>query len=162
MMVEAGARAAGSSEAEIEEAIEYVKLQVRLAKTGQGQDELATATERARHQRWLAHTWNWQELQGPDTDPAMYLRRITCPVLALYGELDTAIGPIGPNKAAIEKGLREGGNRDYTLKVFPQGSHQIWLRESGGLKGYRDLKTYVPGYFDTMTEWLLKRVAVAR
>jgi pimeloyl-ACP methyl ester carboxylesterase len=85
-----------------------------------------------------------------------------CPVLAIYGELDIAIGPIAPNKAGIEKGLSEGGNRDYMTKVFPNGGHQLWLEESSDFKGYQDVKTYVPGYFETMTEWLLKRVEVAR
>ncbi len=88
----------------------------------------------------------------------MVLSKVTCPVLVIYGELDVAVPP-GPHIAALEKGLSEAGNRDYTIKVFPKGSHNIWLRETGG---ENRVKTYVPGYFETMTEWLLKRVDVAK
>jgi pimeloyl-ACP methyl ester carboxylesterase len=156
MMVEAGTRGAGSSEEEIKEAVAFVKRQVTFARTGEGREEFEAAVEEARSQRWFSRTWNWQELQG-DSDPASSLRQITCPVLVIYGELDIAIGPVAPNKAAIEKGLSEGGNRDYTIQVFPKGSHQLWLRE-----GRDPIKTYVPGYFDTMTEWIGKRTSVAK
>lgn len=156
MMVEAGTREAGSSEEEIKEAVAFVKRQIAFARTGQDREEFEAALEKARSQPWFSRTWNWEWLQG-DSDPASSLRRLTCPVLVIYGELDIAIGPVEPNRVAIEKGLREGGNRDYTIKVFPKGGHQLWLTE-----GRDPVKTYVPGYFNTMTEWIGKRAAVAK
>lgn len=156
MMVEAGVRAAGFSELEIKEAAAFVKRQIDFARTGRDREEFEATVEKARSQPWFKWPWSWQELRT-DSDPASSLRRLTCPVLVIYGELDIAIGPVEPNRVAIEKGLREGGNRDYTIKVFPKGSHQLWLRE-----GREPVKTYVPGYFNTMTEWIGKRVAVAK
>ena len=55
-------------------------------------------------------------------DPTPYLKKIRCPVLALNGDKDIAV--VYPqNFEAIEKALKEGGNKDYTLKMFPNINH---------------------------------------
>jgi pimeloyl-ACP methyl ester carboxylesterase len=55
-------------------------------------------------------------------DPIPYLKKIQCPVLALNGDRDIAV--VYPqNLDAIGQALKEGGNRDYTLKMFPNVNH---------------------------------------
>lgn len=171
MLVEAFLRADGFSEEEIKEALAFAKLESEFGRTGEGWQAFQAALEKARDKRWFSHTWtaafgatskdhwHWRELRlHANDDPAPALRKVTCPVLAIYGQLDLAVLP-GPNIAALEKALNEGGNQDYTIKVFPSASHNLWLRRTGG-RGVHLVRTYVPGYFDTMTEWLIKRVDV--
>jgi len=163
MMVDARTRGRGFSEEEVREAVAFAKLESEFGRTGERWEEFQAAIEKARSKRWFSNTWtasfgatskdhpHWRELRRhAQDDPESAFKRITCPLLAIYGELDWAVLP-GPNIARLEKALNEGGNQDYTIKVFPSASHNLWLQKTGG---------YVPGYFDTMTEWLLKRVDV--
>ena len=55
-------------------------------------------------------------------DPVPYLKKIQCPVLALNGDKDIAV--VYPqNFEPMEKALQEGGNKDHTLKMFPNINH---------------------------------------
>jgi fermentation-respiration switch protein FrsA (DUF1100 family) len=57
-----------------------------------------------------------------DYDPAPSLERVTCPVLAVFGELDLQVPP-AENRQAIEKALAKGGNRRVTARVLPGVNH---------------------------------------
>ncbi len=56
----------------------------------------------------------------------------------------------------MENLFRESDLQDYTIKVFPQGGHILFLESEYGR--LETVKTYVPGYFQTMTDWILTRV----
>ncbi|HWS01376.1 MAG TPA: hypothetical protein VN249_12210, partial [Prolixibacteraceae bacterium] len=55
-------------------------------------------------------------------DPAIALESVTCPVLAVNGEKDLQVPP-GVNLPAIEKALKKGGNKQVTIKEFPNLNH---------------------------------------
>ncbi|HEV7787237.1 MAG TPA: alpha/beta fold hydrolase, partial [Thermoanaerobaculia bacterium] len=55
-------------------------------------------------------------------DPRPALRRVKVPVLALNGELDLQV-IADQNLPEIEKALKEGGNKDFTLKRLPGLNH---------------------------------------
>lgn len=74
--------------------------------------------------------------------PADFLTRVHCPVLALFGEADTAV-PVEESVSRYKAYLRAAGNNALTIKVFPEASHTLKVGE-----------TFVPGYFDFMTDWL--------
>ena len=174
MGIEAVLRVDGFSGEEIEEALAFVKLEADFVRTGEGWEKLEAAVRTEQDKKWFSYTdtgswgvtsenhwaWRFSRLRA-DHNPVSVLSTVTCPVLAIWGELDTWTPP-EPNKSIVEKALREGGNTDYTLKVFAKGGHSLWLAGTGGVEDWLHVKTHAPGYFETMTEWLLKRVDVAR
>lgn len=56
------------------------------------------------------------------SDPAQYLERIKCPVLALNGEKDCQV-PGERNLKAISAGLEKGGNSEVTTMLLPGLNH---------------------------------------
>ncbi len=77
-------------------------------------------------------------------------------MLAIFGEFDEAV-TVDPNRAVLERMLREGEHPDFTIRVLPDAGHGMGFRQ-GGIRRSR----YAPGYFDTMISWLLERVEVNR
>jgi hypothetical protein len=77
-----------------------------------------------------------------DMNPADFLTKVHVPVLAIFGEEDTMV-PVDRSVALYEKYLKEAGNEDVTIKVFPATDHSI---QAKGI--------FAPGYFETMNNWL--------
>ncbi len=78
-------------------------------------------------------------------DPADFLTKVRCPVLAIFGEADTSI-PVAQSVRLYEQYLRAAGNAAFTLKVFPAASHTIRVGDA-----------FAAGYFELVVEWLQKR-----
>jgi pimeloyl-ACP methyl ester carboxylesterase len=171
--VPARLRANGFSEEDIAEAVAFAKLEVAYRSNEVGWEQLQAAIEKERNKKWFPQTmvartpgatskdhWSWREyrLSAVDDHPVSLLRKVTCPVLAIYGDLDREVPP-DPNMKLVESALREGRNRDYTVRLLPKGDHGMWDNTSGS---FSRQKGYVPGYFETMIEWLLKRVDVVK
>jgi hypothetical protein len=81
---------------------------------------------------------------------------VICPVLALFGELDKST-PVPQTVLNMERALTKAGNKDFTFKVFPKGIHGLLEGETGVSSEIPRLKRFVPGLFDTMSDWLRKR-----
>lgn len=80
--------------------------------------------------------------------------KVTVPVLALFGGKDVQVD-VDQNKPALEAALKEAGNEDVTVQVFPDANHLFLHAETGGLNEYAGLSTeFVPGFLDTITNWL--------
>jgi uncharacterized protein len=77
-----------------------------------------------------------------DVNPADYLSKVHCPVLAIFGENDTSI-PVEKSAALYKQYLREAGNEAFTINIFPNASHAIRIGEN-----------FAPGYFELMQKWL--------
>lgn len=77
-----------------------------------------------------------------EVNPADFLTKVHCPVLAIFGENDTSI-PVEKSVALYKQYLGEAGNEALTIKVFHRASHTIRIGE-----------TFAFGYFDLMSEWL--------
>lgn len=75
-------------------------------------------------------------------NPADFLTKVRCPVLAIFGEDDTSV-PVEKSVALYKQYLGEAGNKALTVKVFPSASHTIRVGEK-----------FAPGYFDLMQSWL--------
>jgi len=160
-------RADGYPEEEIKQAVALQELKFRFARTGDGWDEYEAALQAVRNKKWFSVYVGapsakddsafpfWRRING--FDPVPVLKKVTCPVLVILGGLDT-ITPVPETSANIEKALKESKNKDYTIKVFPRGNHSLYEAETGGDKDRPRLKNYVPAYFDTMTDWILKRM----
>ena len=66
--------------------------------------------------------------------------------------------------AALTQELKEAGNRDYTIQLFPDGNHDE--RETSNVmldnEQLRYLRRHVLGYFDTPLGWGLSHVPKVR
>jgi pimeloyl-ACP methyl ester carboxylesterase len=87
-------------------------------------------------------------------DAAAVLRAVRQPVLAILGAQDT-LTPPQESAALWAQALRQGGNTDYSVRLFPNGSHG--LEEAGPTGSPLELiaePRYVAGYFDSMVAWI--------
>lgn len=90
--------------------------------------------------------------------PSDWLTKVTCPVLALNGSKDLQV-PSEPNLAAIGNALKQGGNKDYTLREFPGLNHLFQECETGLPDEYAQIEqTIAPIVLEEMTAWIKARV----
>ena len=167
---EAWLRADGFGQAEIQKAMTLIRSRYECVRTGQGWEELAAAERAAESERWYPYTggaagkdhpfWGFLRLIY-DYDPVPALEKVKCPVLAVWGGLDTFV-PVEKSVAVWRNSLAQAGNKDVTLKVFPNGDHSLLDAKTGGLKEVARLKGFVTGYFEMQKDWLLQRVRVPR
>ncbi|MCK4592945.1 alpha/beta hydrolase, partial [bacterium] len=95
-----------------------------------------------------------------DYDPAVDLEKITCPLLAVWGEFDLQV-PAEENRARMEEVLTETGHPDYTLEIVPHANHLFQETETGAFSEYAELpKEFVPGFLDLISDWLVERLDV--
>lgn len=88
-----------------------------------------------------------------DFDPVPSWKRVGCPVLLFFGELDANVPP-KESWPPIEQALREGGNRQVTKVLLPGANHLFLEARTGTQAEYAGLSRFVPGYFDRMAHWL--------
>jgi fermentation-respiration switch protein FrsA (DUF1100 family) len=136
-----------------------------VARTGEGWTKLEEATQRATAEGWISYVnppssleslqWNWTNLLSYDPRPA--LEKVTCPILVLYGKLDTIVSP-SENRRRMESALEHAGNRDATIKVFDKANHGFFAAITGGRREGPSLKGLVPGYLQTRVDWVRQHV----
>lgn len=87
-------------------------------------------------------------------DPAAYLRRVRCPVLVLNGELDLQVDP-DQNLPAIERALREGGNKRFTIRRLSGLNHLFQRARTGLITEYAEIEeTFNPDALQLIRQWL--------
>ncbi len=87
-------------------------------------------------------------------DPAQYLRKVRCPVLALNGELDLQVDP-DQNLPAIERALREGGNKRITIRRLSGLNHLFQKARTGLIAEYAEIEeTINPAALEAIRQWL--------
>lgn len=171
MRVELYMRADGFPEDDIEEAVSGMKMTHNFASTGEGWDELIAGFHKVKHKKWFLDygggeptkdNWFWAFWRLiHDYDPISVLEKVTCPVLAIFGELDLNVRQ-EINIPLWEEALKKSGNKDYTIKVFQKANHGILEADTGGKWEIPRLKRHVPRYFETIINWILERVHVAK
>lgn len=89
-------------------------------------------------------------------DPVPALTKVTCPVLAINGDKDIQV-PSGINLNAIGNALQKGGNKNYTLKEFPNMNHLFQTCKTGSISEYFQIKeTFSPEVMKFMLEWIMR------
>lgn len=87
-------------------------------------------------------------------DPAPVLEKVTCPVLALFGEKDLQVPPV-PNAEAVTQALDRGGNTRSTVKVLPGLNHLFQEARTGSPAEYGALsQTMSPTALDALSSWI--------
>jgi pimeloyl-ACP methyl ester carboxylesterase len=155
------ARERGVPDAQVEEALAFSALWMRVARTGTDYQKFIEARDEARREDkdWLLNwrsgdfsslkqmRWDWDHTLSFNPLPA--LKTVTCPVLGIWGERDPLTD--APRAAkSMRAALTEAGNKDFTTKIIPDGSHSLME-----LPGKRRM---APGVFDTLRAWLRDRV----
>lgn len=156
---------AGYTADEVKEALAFQKLKNEIIVSQDRWDEYAKAQAIAKDKKWFRHPGI--DIYGPDKrdhpfwthmrvsyfyDPAPALRASKAPLLAIFGELDSPEG-VKANVSAIKQILDQAGRRDYTVKVYPNGSHNLMEVPPDNPKEWVRLKRFPPGFFETMVDW---------
>jgi pimeloyl-ACP methyl ester carboxylesterase len=169
-------RAGGFSQGEINQVLTAIKLLYNYVRTRSSEDgkRLDVAIRKAQQNEklrgWLPPLsseidWKkrdqWFLALDIDFDPVPLWRRYNGPVLGIFGELDTST-PVRQIVPIFEKTLAARRKTDYAIKIFPKAHHIMLEAMTGSDSELPSLKRFVPGYFDTMTDWLLKRVNASK
>jgi pimeloyl-ACP methyl ester carboxylesterase len=159
---------AGYTASEINEALAFQKLKNEIIASPTSNDkwdEYARARAIAKDKRWFRHPGI--DVRGPEKrddpfwthmrrfyvyDPAPTLRASKAPLLAIFGELDTPEG-VKKNVIAIRQIMDQAGRRNYTVKVYPNGSHNLMEVPPDNPNEWVRLKRFPPGLFETMVDW---------
>jgi dienelactone hydrolase len=101
------------------------------------------------------NNWSWERgrLTWP-YEPGPVLRKIRCPVLAMWGAEDNEFFP-RIHMPLFEEAMRAARNSDYTLRVVPGADHSF----RSVAASFVEVTGYPPEYFHTMLEWLRARAA---
>ncbi|MBO9575562.1 MAG: alpha/beta fold hydrolase [Sphingobium sp.] len=85
-------------------------------------------------------------------DPAVALRQVKVPTLALLGGKDTQVSPQA-NEAALRAAL--AGNKKATIEVLPGLNHMFQMAGTGAPSEYGDIEqTLDPSALDRMVGWI--------
>ncbi len=88
------------------------------------------------------------------TDPALFWKKVKCPVLALNGEKDLQVAA-DMNLPAIEKALNSGGNPKVTTVKIPDLNHLFQHCKTGLPSEYGEIEeTFSPEVLKIMTDWI--------
>lgn len=105
----------------------------------------------------------FQRLHSPwfrfylDYDPGKELQKVTCPVLAVYGEKDIQV-PAGENLPAARQALKSGSNENFTVKELPGLNHLLQTAEKGDVSEYGNIEeTISPKALKIIGDWILER-----
>ena len=80
---------------------------------------------------------------------------VSQPALVIYGEKDSLV-PAVQSAAVTRRALEKGGNRDFSIHVFPNASHGLSLTKTGSRLEREGPRA--PGFTDLMTAWAKKQV----
>ena len=90
-------------------------------------------------------------------DPAIVLRKVKCPVLAINGEKDVQVSP-QQNLPAIRKALAEGGNQQSEVSALPGLNHLFQTSNTGAVSEYGEIEeTMSPVAMEKIARWILKQ-----
>ncbi|MFZ0062494.1 MAG: alpha/beta fold hydrolase [Pyrinomonadaceae bacterium] len=168
---------AGYTADEVKEALAFQKLKNEIIGLADKWDEYSKARAIAKDKKWFRHRGIdvygaekrddpfWTHMRRSYVyDPAPTLRASPAPLLAIFGELDSPEG-VKANVRAIKQIMDQAGRRDYIVKVYPNGSHNLMEVPPDNPNEQVRLKRFPPGFFETMVDWTttqLRRRAPAR
>jgi pimeloyl-ACP methyl ester carboxylesterase len=89
------------------------------------------------------------------TDPAMFWKKVKCPVLALNGDKDLQVAS-DVNLTSIQKSLNSGGNRKIQTMELKDLNHLFQHCKTGLPAEYSQIEeTFSPGALKIISDWIL-------
>jgi pimeloyl-ACP methyl ester carboxylesterase len=89
-------------------------------------------------------------------DPTQTLLSVSTPTLALYGALDRNVDA-ADSATHLREYLARAGDRDVTIKMYPNAGHQLIVSKSGYNGDSTPPERFVPGYPQIVIAWLAQR-----
>ena len=91
-------------------------------------------------------------------DPLVELKRLRCPVLALWGEKDLQVPP-NENAPPVEEALKMAGNKKAMIKVLPGLNHLFQTSATGSVTEYGSIEeTFSPTALAVIGDWIAERI----
>jgi uncharacterized protein len=91
-------------------------------------------------------------------DPIQYDRQVRCPALIIQGGADATV----PVRSAqrIASAMRDGGNSDVTVRIYPGVSHSLLPDPAGLSTGWAALPAFLttPDLLDELTRWSVAKL----
>jgi dipeptidyl aminopeptidase/acylaminoacyl peptidase len=89
------------------------------------------------------------------TDPAIYWKKVKCPVLALNGDKDIQV-VADENIPAIEHALKSSGNNSVKTVILPGLNHLFQQCKTGLPAEYGSIEeTFSPDALKIIGDWIL-------
>ena len=93
-----------------------------------------------------------------DHDPRTALAEVKCPILLVFGELDSQV-PLEENRNSMVQALLRGSCGDFSVKTFPGANHLFQTAVTGSPAEYERLrKEFVSGFLDFISAWISQRL----
>jgi len=127
-------------------------------RTGDNRDLVQAELDRARARPWFPYSYLQPTLSAPgswkdmDFDPQPVFDKVSCPVLAFFGETDEWI-PIEESVAAWSIAHERGAVPDLTVVRLPGADHLPTIGGTGDPEAVSDL------YSNTVADWVSAVVA---
>lgn len=87
-------------------------------------------------------------------DPMPVLKQVKCPVMLLFGELDTQV-TADQNKELMHEALKNAGNSSVYSVTIPKANHMFQEAVTGSPNEYATLKKeFAPGFLEEIGKWL--------
>jgi pimeloyl-ACP methyl ester carboxylesterase len=161
------------SEADIAEALAFQKAKNAFMQTGSAWDTYQALLQAEKDKKWYG--FETTDAWGPESkddpfwattrsfyfyDPAPALQGLRCPILFIFGDLDDPKG-VQENVANLKSWLQTGGDRDVTIKVFPNAGHNLFVGESDYMAAMTsDRLRFTPGYLNLVQSWVVGHVGI--
>lgn len=95
-------------------------------------------------------------------DPGATLKKVKCPVLAIFGEKDLQVPP-ERNLVTIKHSLTIGGNKDFEVKELPGLNHFFQTAETGAPNEYgRIEETISSTVLELISRWIYNHVILKK
>jgi uncharacterized protein len=92
-------------------------------------------------------------------DPALALRKVSCPVLAMIGQKDVQVLP-NPNLPAIRKALQEGCNKRFEVVEMSGLNHLFQTAKTGAVSEYGKIEeTISPLALEKISGWITTAIS---
>lgn len=97
-----------------------------------------------------------------DYDPTTTIRKVRQPILILQGALDQQV--TAEQARMLEEAARAGGNKDVTVRVFPNLNHLFLPSKTGAEREYTSLDTYSLSdeVLGAIADWLQVKLKVEK
>jgi uncharacterized protein len=162
--VEAMLRHAGVAEDEIAEAMAFFHRRATRLRRGDDLEEVLAEQLTHRHAPWYPALGDDSVVEHLafmariyDYDPVPALERVTCPVLAIWGQRDIYV-PVAASAERFAAALGRAGNGSFRLEVVADADHGLRLPATGDAeRGPR-----IPDLMDVLVTWLRRALRSGR
>lgn len=172
---ESALRDANFSAADIDEALAFQNAKNAFMRTGSGWDEYQALLQADKDKKWYG--FETTDAWGPESkddpywavtrsfyfyDPAPAIQNLRCPVLFIFGDLDTPKA-VQENEAYLRSWFESSRNREGTIKVFPNAGHNLFIGESDYMATLTKQRLrYDPGYLDLVRSWVAHHAGIEK